>query len=74
MLARGSAEAVPAILQACSYGDVVIHNHPSGVLQPSGADIEVASRLGSLGVGFYIVDNLAERLYRVVEAFAPARR
>jgi ATP-dependent DNA helicase DinG len=71
VLARGSQEAVPAILQACSYGDVVIHNHPSGVLQPSGADIEVASRLGSLGVGFYIVDNRAERVYKVVEAFAP---
>ncbi len=71
VLARGSAEAVPAILQLCRYGEIVIHNHPSGVLIPSGADIEIASRLGALGIGFHIIDNQAESLYRVVEAFAP---
>jgi ATP-dependent DNA helicase DinG len=71
VLARGSSEAVPAILQLCRYGDVVIHNHPSGHLQPSGADLEIASRLGALGVGFHIVDNPVEKVYRVVEAFAP---
>lgn len=71
VLARGSAEAVPAILQFCRYGDVVIHNHPSGHLHPSAADLEIASRLGSLGVGFHIVDNSVEKVYRVVEAFAP---
>jgi ATP-dependent DNA helicase DinG len=70
VLARGSESAVPAILQTCSYGDVVLHNHPSGNLRPSGADIEVASQFGTLGVGFYIVDNKVENLYRVVEAFA----
>ena len=31
-LARGNATAVPAIVQAVSFGDVVIHNHPSGDL------------------------------------------
>lgn len=70
VLARGSEQAVPAILQTCGYGDVVIHNHPSGELRPSGADIEIASQFGSLGVGFYIVDNAVDNLYRVVEAFA----
>ncbi len=70
VLARGSEDAVPAILQTCSYGDVVIHNHPGGNLKPSAADIEVASQFGSLGVGFYIVDNSVENIYRVVEAFA----
>ncbi|RLB72454.1 MAG: helicase, partial [Deltaproteobacteria bacterium] len=70
VLARGSESAVPAILQTCSYGDVVLHNHPSGNLQPSAADIEVASQFGSLGVGFYIVNNRVDDLYRVVEAFA----
>jgi ATP-dependent DNA helicase DinG len=70
VLARGSEQAVPAILQTCGYGDVVIHNHPSGDLRPSSADVEVASQLGSLGVGFYIVDNAVDNLYRVVEAFA----
>ncbi|PLY03365.1 MAG: helicase [Desulfuromonas sp.] len=71
VLARGSDNAVPAILQACSHGDVVIHNHPSGRLEPSGADIEVASRLGGLGVGFHIVDNSVENVYKVVEIFPP---
>ena len=71
VLARGSEQAVPAILQHCRFGDVVIHNHPSGELQPSSADIEIASRLGALGVGFFIVDNPVETVYRVVEPFAP---
>jgi ATP-dependent DNA helicase DinG len=69
ILARGNRDAVPAILQACRIGDVVIHNHPSGHLTPSSADLEIASQLGSLGVGFYIVDNAVDNLYRVVEAF-----
>lgn len=69
VLARGSEQAVPAILQTCGYGDVVIHNHPSSDLRPSAADIEVASQFGSLGVGFYIVNNAVDNLYRVVEAF-----
>ncbi len=71
VLARGSEQAVPAILQHCRFGDVVIHNHPGGYLQPSAADIEVASRLGALGVGFFIVDNPVDAVYRVVEPFAP---
>ncbi len=70
ILARGSENAVPAILQTCGYGDIVIHNHPSGVLKPSSADIEVASHFGTLGVGFYIVNNSVDKVYRVVEAFA----
>jgi ATP-dependent DNA helicase DinG len=73
VLARGSQDAVPAILHACTFGEVVIHNHPSGLLQPSSADIEIASRLGSVGIGFYIIDNGVERVYQVVEAFAPRR-
>ena len=74
VLARGSREAVPAILQACRHGDVVIHNHPSGDLSPSRADLEIAGRLGALGVGFHIVDNPVDNLYRVVEAFPPHNR
>jgi len=70
VLAQGSETSVPAIIQTCSYGDVVLHNHPSGKLQPSAADIEIASKFGSLGVGFYIVNNRVDDLYRVVKAFA----
>ncbi len=73
ILARGNREAVPAILQSCRPGDVVIHNHPSGHLEPSGPDLAIAGSLGSLGVGFYIVDNRVKQLYRVVEAFEPVQ-
>jgi len=69
VLARGSEASVPAILQTCGYGDIVIHNPPSGDLRPSGADVEIASQFGALGVGFYIVNNAVDNLYRVVEAF-----
>jgi ATP-dependent DNA helicase DinG len=74
VLARGHASAVPAILQRCRPGDVVIHNHPSGDLTPSDADLEIASRLGNMGTGCYIVDNAVTRLYRVVEALTPPAR
>jgi ATP-dependent DNA helicase DinG len=72
-LARGNRDAVAAILVAASFGDVVIHNHPSGALTPSSADLDVASILGNQGVGFYIIDNLAERCYQAVSPFARAK-
>ncbi|MDH4007669.1 MAG: DEAD/DEAH box helicase family protein [Desulfuromonadales bacterium] len=73
VLARGNRDAVPAILQSCRPGDVVIHNHPSGHLEPSEPDLAIAGSLGSLAVGFYIVDNRVEQLYRVVEVFEPVQ-
>ena len=69
-LARGSRDAVAAIIIATSFGDVVLHNHPSGDLTPSQPDLEIASILGNQGVGFYIVDNAAERCYQAVRPFA----
>jgi len=73
VLARGSREAVPAVTGNCRYGDVVIHNHPSGELSPSPADLEIAGRLAGLGVAFYIVDNSVENVYKVVEPFSPGK-
>lgn len=69
-VARGNAEAVPAVTRSAEPGDVVIHNHPTGILTPSDADLAIASRLGGSGVGFYIVDNDASRVYAVVEPFS----
>ncbi len=74
ILARGNRTAVPALLQVCRHGDVIIHNHPDGKLDPSDQDVEIAGRLGNIGVGFYIIDNQVQRLYRVVEAFSPPRK
>jgi ATP-dependent DNA helicase DinG len=72
-LARGNRDAVAAILVATSFGDVVIHNHPSGKLTPSRPDIEIAGILGNQGVGFYIIDNMATRCYQAVAPFARIR-
>src|SRR5258708_36861769 len=46
---------------------MLIHNHPSGFLEPSGADLHVAARLHDDGVGFGIVNNDVSTLYIVVE-------
>jgi ATP-dependent DNA helicase DinG len=67
VLARGNRQSVPALVSIPRPGEVVLHNHPSGNLVPSDADVQVASMLGNEGVGFYVVDNQAERVYVVVE-------
>jgi len=69
--AFGTDQAVPAIIHQAQFGDVVLHNHPSGNLEPSGADIGVASTLGDAGVGSYIVDNGCERVRVVVKVLRP---
>ena len=65
--ARGNHTAVPALSHFMEKGDVVIHNHPSGNLEPSAADLRVASDLGQKGIGFYIVDNGVTQTYVVAE-------
>ena len=65
--ARGNSEQVPALFPFMERGDVVIHNHPSGAIRPSGADLGIASRLGNQGIGFFIVDNAVTELYIVAE-------
>lgn len=67
--ARGHDTAVPALRPHMEKGDVVIHNHPSGNLRPSDPDLAVASSLGNLGIGFFIVDNLVDRVYVVAEPY-----
>ena len=69
-IARGSKQAVPAILSRASGGDVVIHNHPTGNLTPSAADMDIASVAGNQGIGFSIVDNGCTRCYQVVAPFS----
>jgi ATP-dependent DNA helicase DinG len=69
--ARGTDEAVPVLSPHLAEGDAVIHNHPSGGTHPSNADLAVASRLGSQGIGFYIVDNDLVEIYVVAEPVQP---
>jgi len=66
-VARGDARCVLALPGFAKRGELLVHNHPSGLLEPSGADLEVAARLHDDGIGFAIVDNEATRLYVVVE-------
>jgi ATP-dependent DNA helicase DinG len=70
-VARGNYEAVLVAARDAPQGGVMVHNHPSGELEPSDADMRVASLLYDQGLGTAIVDNEAERLYVVVEPPAP---
>jgi len=65
--ARGHESAVPVIQSAVEHAEVLIHNHPSGNLQPSDADLEIAARTAESGLGFYIVNNTVTAVYAVVE-------
>jgi ATP-dependent DNA helicase DinG len=49
----------------------MLHNHPSGDLEPSAADLAVAATLYERGIGSAIVDNNASRIYVVVEPPRP---
>ena len=65
-IACGSKVAVPAIITRAAGGDVVIHNHPTGNLEPSSADMDIASVCGNQGIGFAIISNDCNRCYQVV--------
>ena len=71
-VARGNHAAVLAAAADARPGEIMLHNHPSGVLEPSDADLQVAGRLYEQGLGSAIVDNLARALYVVVEPPPPS--
>ena len=66
-VARGDISSVLALPGFAQRGEMLVHNHPSGVLQPSGPDLEIAVRVHGDGIGFGIIDNAASDLYVVVE-------
>ena len=66
-VARGHRSAVLAAAQDLPAGTLLIHNHPSGDLTPSDADLGVAAQLYASGLGLAITDNQATELYVVVE-------
>jgi len=70
-VARGTVDAVLALPGIAQRGELLLHNHPSGALEPSGADLSVAARLHDGGVGFAIVDNDVTDCYVVVECPRP---
>ena len=72
-VSRGNYEAVLVAARDAPDGGVMLHNHPSGLLEPSDADMRVAALLYERGLGTAIVDNQAEGLYVVVEPPAPRK-
>lgn len=82
VFARGNAAMVAApssdryleqIAVGCERGELVIHNHPSGRLEASNADIEVSARLAELGIGSAIIDNEVREIYVLVEPISSAK-
>ena len=72
-VARGTVDCVLALPGVAAKGQMLLHNHPSGQLAPSVADLGVAARFHDGGVGFGIVNNEATELYVVVEVPKPRR-
>ena len=66
-VARGTADMVLALPGVARRGEMLLHNHPTGRLEPSMADLSVAARAHDDGIGFGIVDNTGTQLYVVVE-------
>ena len=66
VVARGNRSAVLAATRDATPGSFVIHNHPSGDLTPSDADLVVAAELYSNGLGLGIIDNDVSTIYVVV--------
>lgn len=71
VFARGSYSSVAAAVGLSEPGDVILHNHPTGTLRPSDADVAVSARLAEMGVGSAIVDNEVESVYMMVEPIPP---
>ena len=67
VVARGDVGSVLALPGFAAPGEMLLHNHPSGLLEPSDADLGIAARLHDDGIGFGIIDNDARELYVVVE-------
>ena len=69
--AMGDAGSVPAVIATAQPGEILIHNHPSGNVNPSAADIEVAAHAAEKSIGSYIVDNDVINIFPVVERIEP---
>ena len=67
VVARGTPDMVLALPGVARRGEILLHNHPTGHLEPSHADLNVAARLHDAGIGFGILSNDARALYIVVE-------
>jgi len=71
VVCRGTSNSVPAPITRAVEGQAVIHNHPSGVMEASDADIHVAHIYKEKGIGVAIVDNEVTKVLWVVEPIKP---
>jgi len=71
--ARGSDSTVAALTHRASYGDVAIHNHSSGPLEPSDADVTLSSIAAWSGIASFIVNNDVSDVYVLVEPMLPPK-
>ena len=60
--ARGNENSVPINYYESRKGEVLIHNHPSGYLVPSEADLGIASDCSEKAQGFYIINKVENLL------------
>ena len=67
VVSRGDVRSVLALPGFAQRGEMLLHNHPSGNLEPSGPDLDIAARMHDAGVGFAIANNDASEIYVVVE-------
>ncbi|MFP4329388.1 MAG: helicase C-terminal domain-containing protein [Spirochaetaceae bacterium] len=65
--ARGNLTQVPAPFVQMESGTIILHNHPSGILRPSDADLAVSAELANRGIGSAIIDNAVEEIYVIAE-------
>lgn len=68
---RGAEHSVPVNFNDKRTASVLIHNHPSGNLTPSSADLGIASECSENAQGFYIVNNSVSEIYVVMEPVKP---
>ena len=66
VIARGNSSSVAALLNMMRKNEVIIHNHPSGVLIPSDEDVNISSMYGEVGGASYIVNNAVDDIYVIV--------
>ena len=66
VIARGNSGSVAALLNMMRKNEVIIHNHPSGVLIPSDEDVNISSMYGEVGGASYIVNNAVDDIYVIV--------
>ena len=66
VIARGNESSVAALLNRMKKNEVIIHNHPSGILIPSNEDVAISSVYGESGGASYIINNDVNDIYVIV--------